>query len=63
MRSLARCLAWCVIVIGGVLLWMLGLVVLDVPAGLSFWRHLAGGAILLAGVALLRLAFKESDRG
>jgi uncharacterized membrane protein len=34
----------------GLLLWMLGLVVLDVPPNLPLWRHSFGG--LLFGCAL-----------
>lgn len=40
----------------GVLLWMFGLLALDVPADLPHWRIIAGAALLTCAVHLLQLA-------
>lgn len=40
----------------GVLLWMFGLLALDVPADLPHWRIIAGAALLTCAVHLLQWA-------
>ena len=58
-RVVRRALAvarWAGLVAGGLLLWMLGLVALDVPGALEHWRHVAGAALIVCAVHLWRRA-------
>lgn len=47
---------WAAYVGAGLLLWMFGLLALDVPAALAHWRHIAGAALLVCAVHLWRRA-------
>lgn len=41
---------WAALLCIGALLWLLGLVALDVPIDLPLWRHVCGAAVLSAAV-------------
>jgi hypothetical protein len=47
---------WAGLVGAGLLLWLIGLVVLDVPGALEQWRHAAGAVLLVCAVHLWRRA-------
>lgn len=47
---------WAALVSAGVLLWVFGLLALDVPADLPHWRHIAGAALLACAVHLWQRA-------
>lgn len=47
---------WAGLVAAGLLLWLFGLLALDVPAGLEQWRHVVGAALLVCAVHLWRRA-------
>lgn len=47
---------WVGFIGAGALLWMFGLLALDVPADLPHWRIIAGAALLVCAVHLLQLA-------
>lgn len=49
---------WAAYVCAGMLLWMFGLLALDVPAVLESWRHSAGAALLVCAVHLWRRAVR-----
>ena len=51
--AVARWAAW---VGGGLLLWLFGLLALDVPAALPHWRHVVGAALLVCAVHAWRRA-------
>lgn len=58
-RWVRRALAvarWATYIGAGLLLWMFGLLALDVPAGLPHWKHVAGAALLVCAVHLWRRA-------
>ena len=58
-RGVRRAVAvarWAGLVAAGLLLWMLGLVALDVPGGLEQWRHAVGAVLLVCAVHLWRRA-------
>lgn len=52
---------WAGLIFAGCLVWMLGLVLLDVPAELEIWRHLVGAMLLLCAVFLWRRAVSASE--
>ena len=45
-----RVMHFCGLASLGVLIWMIGLAVLEVPGGLSLWRHAVGAALLAMAV-------------
>ena len=47
---------WAVLVGVGLVLWLFGLMALDVPVDLPQWRHVAGAALLVFAVHLWRHA-------
>jgi hypothetical protein len=47
---------WAALVSAGVLLWMFGLLALDVPADLPHWRHIAGAVLMVCAVHSWRRA-------
>ena len=54
MKQVARrglyVMRFCGLISLGLLIWMIGLAVLEVPGGLSPWRHAVGAALLAMAV-------------
>jgi hypothetical protein len=56
LKTITRIARFVLLVAIGLVLWMFGLVALDVPVGLPYWRHIAGAVLIVLAVNLFQEA-------